>query len=267
VVNALKLQHQIVLWVLVALLFMGAILLPTFGVIPNLWQLVTRKDNVNNIQAEKKLTSFLENLTPKEFEQLSANIDDKNVAAVLNSLKRFPSFEWQTVLEYTDIDSKEVGTSTFRALESRTDTTPETVTTKVEKLSKTSKVEKTMIAQNGEYRIHDYLKNTDYKGKMQNNYTIEQDIGIPLYTDFLSVPKENVRTLSLDKLVISESDEYDVVYLEFENTTLGILDKYWVSLDFGLVLKAESYKGDNKYYSANTVMITDAVWTEQDFRQ
>ena len=68
-----------------------------------------------------------------------------------------------------------------------------------------------------------------------------------------------LQEIAQQDIIAAQFTEYQgeyVIELEFQFSQLNQREKYWVSLEYGLPLKVESYVGENLIYTAQTQLIS-----------
>ncbi len=113
-------------------------------------------------------------------------------------------------------------------------------------------LEKTVIRQNDTITIQTYL---DFQSSVAtfsaDTTSVFIEAGVPDITDFLSDEgKEFAYSLH-------ESEYGKILYAEFSKEKDGYsqLKNYYISLDFGIVLKADCFENGNLIYSINTISL------------
>lgn len=88
---------------------------------------------------------------------------------------------------------------------------------------------------------------------------------VPTYEDVLLLDPKSISDAGY-----STYGEYPCIYVETKANELGYLERYWVGVDSGLLIAAQTMKGDEVIYSLNatspiqTPCPTDAVFTLPD---
>ena len=88
---------------------------------------------------------------------------------------------------------------------------------------------------------------------------------IPTYEDVLELDVRDIRTAGY-----SAYENHPCIYVETQQDDLGYLDRYWISVDSGLLVAAQTLKADTVVYSVNaaapiqTPCPTDSVFTLPD---
>lgn len=69
---------------------------------------------------------------------------------------------------------------------------------------------------------------------------------IPTYEDVLSLDKQNIRTAGFEAY-----GDHPCIYVETHLEELDYLERYWISVESGLLIAAQTWKTDEMVYSVN----------------
>ena len=240
-----KLYPAIAAIIIVALfVFLG---LSVTGVIPGMWEILASPLS-DNTEGNTDIAAALKDLSKEQREELMANITQKNVDGFMKLINRSENLTWTGTTTYYGLTAADTMTSNvlcyFTKDKSRAD-------------SITSGKAKVVITANNKLFIKDDNSGENYTGNIPPNYIPEQELGIPYKDEFSDVQKKDVRSVKLDRYKLSDGYEFYVVYLEFVREEIGSIEKYWISLDYGVVLAAKSEIDGTLTYSFKTLQISD----------
>ncbi len=91
-----------------------------------------------------------------------------------------------------------------------------------------------------------------YSGVYTDKHRPEAVMGMADIDIVAALLPEDIKKASMEIL-----NSYEVLYVEYELADFGYTEKYWISLDFGLPLRVETYDGDALVYMAVTNEIVD----------
>lgn len=92
-------------------------------------------------------------------------------------------------------------------------------------------------------------------------YSPEAIMGMADLSYFLALPKESIKKVEL----VKRSGE-SCLYIECSFSDLGLTEKYYLSLTYGIPLSAESFQNGNLIYSAETVTVDQSVQPPSFYR-
>lgn len=91
-----------------------------------------------------------------------------------------------------------------------------------------------------------YSGSTTYMTAPANSLNADLAQRIPTYEDVLNLPAERIRDAGY-----SAYGEHPCIYVETDEDELGYLERYWISVDTGLLVAAETVKDEQVILSVN----------------
>lgn len=110
-----------------------------------------------------------------------------------------------------------------------------------------------------------YSGSSSWRTAPANSLSADLTQRVPTYEDVLLLDPENISDAGY-----STYGEYPCIYVETKANELGYLERYWVGVDSGLLIAAQTTKGDEVIYSLNatspiqTPCPTDTVFALPD---
>lgn len=110
-----------------------------------------------------------------------------------------------------------------------------------------------------------YSGSSSWRTAPANSLSADLTQRVPTYEDVLALDPKDISDAGY-----STYGEYPCIYVEAKTNDLGYLERYWVGVDSGLLIAAQTMKGDEVIYSLNatspiqTPCPTDTVFTLPD---
>lgn len=95
-----------------------------------------------------------------------------------------------------------------------------------------------------------YEGDEDFRTAPAGSLSADLSQSIPTYEDVLSLPQQSISGAGYGR-----REEQSCIYVETAVDELGYLERYWVSVDNGLLIAAETVKGSSLVYSMSATTL------------